>query len=362
MSATPASVLDAFDRQVAWCTTGLAPFTARLLQRSRMWLASDGDALAAFTAVADDPLAAAVSLRWAAALHHLALRGMQPWAGLWPPSGAGVQADDAALDAAISTAWHKQQAPLRAALALPPQTNEVQRSAVLLPGLLHVAGRTGLPLSLLEVGASAGLNLWCDRYRYEHQHERGVWTWGGAAAALTLRCDWRGPLPVNADARLKVARRAGCDANPIDLSQPDEGLRLASFIWPEQAERLARLHTARREVARWLTQEVLAIEALPAAQFVARELHALRPGHATVLMHSVVWQYIAPAEQAAIRASIEAAGARATPHAPLAWLRMEPPQADLKMELRCRLWPGGEDRLLAVVHPHGAQVNWQAGA
>lgn len=54
---------------------------------------------------------------------------------------------------------------------------------------------------------------------------------------------------------------------------------------------------------------------------------------------------------------IAALGARATADAPFAWLRMEsPPRTLAIVELRLTLWPGGEDRLLAEVHPHGAWV------
>ena len=56
---------------------------------------------------------------------------------------------------------------------------------------------------------------------------------------------------------------------------------------------------------------------------------------------------------------MEAAGEAATAAAPVAWLSFEPPRADMRVELRCRVWPGGEDRLLAVCHPHGARVEWQ---
>jgi hypothetical protein len=155
-------------------------------------------------------------------------------------------------------------------------------------------------------------------------------------------------------------RRAACDAHPIALDHADEGLRLASFIWPEQVERLARLNTARSEVARLMATGGVRVEALPAADFLARELADLPPGCATVVMHSVVWQYIPAAEQAAITASIEAAGARASTAAPLAWLRFEPRAVDGHVELRCRLWPSGADRLLARCHPHGTHVEWLA--
>ena len=350
------ALFQAFDRQVAWCAVP-APFTAKVLARSRLWLERDAAAAAVFDALAADPLAAAVPLRWAAALHHLALQGIDPWRSLWPPKGDILDVSAGQLDAAIQRAWAQHQPLVQAALAGPPQTNEVQRSAALLPGLLHVAAATGLPLVLLEIGASAGLNLWCDRYRHAH----AAWQWGDSDSPLTLSCDWRGPVPAAARAPLRIARRAGCDAQPIDLSQPDQGLRLASFVWPDQAERLARLHTARTTAAQWMTQEQVTVEALPAADFVHREVSACAAGHVTVLMHSVVWQYIAGEEQARIAQTMATAGLAATANRPLAWLRLEPPASGAgDFELRCRMWPGGEDRLLARAHPHVAHLHWLA--
>lgn len=347
---TASALLKAFDQQAAWCREP-APFTARVLEASRRWLARDREAAATFAALAEDPVAGAVPLRWAAALHHLALRGLSPWADLWPPAAASPS--DAALEAVIVAAWSEQRAHCDAALALPPQTNEVQRSAALLPGLLHVADRTGLPIVLLEIGASAGLNLWCERYRYQTP----AWSWGDPQAAPVLRCKWAGPSPP-VGARLAIARRAGCDANPIDLTRTGETLRLASFIWPDQPERLDRLRSASSAAHGWLAAEGVAVEAMSAVQFVARELHAPNAGRTTVLMHSVVWQYMAADEQQQIRQTIEAAGRRASHEAPLAWLRFEPPRPDVRMQLRCQIWPGGDDELLAHCHPHGAAIEW----
>lgn len=357
MTEAPSTpLLTAFDVQAQWCREP-APFTSRVLQRTRLWLAADTAAHAAFSAHAEDPLAAAMALRWAGTLHHLALRGLPPWATVWPPGGSGMDATDAELDAAITAAWRDQQPTVQAALQQPPQTNEVNRSVALLPGLLWLAVRAGLPLNLLEIGASAGLNLWCDHYRHDH----GRWQWGAPDAALTLVSDWQGAVPAEASANLHIKRRAACDAHPITLDHPDEGLRLASFIWPEQAERLERLNDARAEAARLMAASGVRVEALRAAEFLARELAAPPPGSATVVMHSVVWQYIPAAERAAVTATIERAGARARAAAPLAWLRFEPRARDGHIELRCRLWPGGADELLAHCHPHGARIEWLAG-
>lgn len=349
-----ARLLHAFDRQVGWCTQGASPFSAHVLARSRAWLAQEPDALNELAAVSGDPLAAAVSLRWLAGLHHLALLGHEPFVSLWPPSPAEVP--DAALDAALAQAWHQHHAHLRAALAHAPQTNEVQRSVALLPGLLHVAALTGRPLALAEIGSSAGLNLWCDFYAHEH----GAWRWGRSDAALTLRADWQGPAP--AVAPLVVVLRAGCDLQPVDLLQPGEDVRLSSFIWADQAERLARVRAAIQVARQHMAAEQVAIRRQGAADFVRQQLASRPPGVAWVLMHSVVWQYIPAAEQDDISAQMAAAAAAATADAPVAWLRFEPPKPDLRVELRCQAWPGGQDRLLAVCHPHGAHIEWQTAA
>jgi hypothetical protein len=354
--AAGGDIVAAFGQQAAWCESQAVSFMAAAMRASQAWLAGDDAARAAFTAIAADPLAGAVPLRWAGALHHLALQGIEPWASLWPPKGPAAP-DTATLEAAMRLAWASQSAAVQRALAHPPQTNEVQRSAALLPGLLHLAGVTGLPLALIEIGASAGLNLWCDRWRYEH----GLWSWGDAAAPLVLRAEWRGPAPRHRGP-LKVARRAGNDALPIDLRQPGEGLRLASFIWPDQPERLQRLQAAQQAAAGWMAAEGAQVEAGRAADFVARQLAAPAPGLTRVLMHSVVWQYIDAAEQQQIARSVADAARQATAASPLAWLRFEPIDTPVDFELRCTVWPGGEEQRLARLHPHGAWVEWLAAA
>ena len=352
------ALLQAFDFQVSWCQEP-APFTALVLQRTRRWLERDAAAHAALDSLMPDPQAGALPLRWAAALHHLALQGVAPFAALWrkatmPNAGGFDSATENAVSRALLTAWSQHRLHLNQALSRAPQTNEVQRSAALLPGLLQVAHRTGLPVALLEIGASAGLNLWCDRYRYEH----GIWGWGEAQAPLTLRSTWIGPKPAEAGTDLHIVQRAACDLHPVDLLQAGEALRLASFVWVDQVDRLQRLHLALQAVTEWMRVADLAVQAMPASAFVKAELARARPGQATVLMHSLVWQYLDDEEQRAIFTQIETAGQRATARAPLAWLRFEPPAANAAVELRCRLWPGRDDRLLARCHPHASSIEW----
>ena len=81
-------------------------------------------------------------------------------------------------------------------------------------------------------------------------------------------------------------------------------------------------------------------------------------GVATVVFHSVVWQYMPQGERAAVYAALLAHGRRATREAPFAWLRMELDEAARQFQLRLSLWPTGEERLLAIVHPHGEFARW----
>jgi hypothetical protein len=123
------------------------------------------------------------------------------------------------------------------------QTNEVQRCACLLPVFGLVAERGGSqPLALVEVGASAGLNLRWDHYGYRYSDGTQV---GDPQAAVQiaseLRGDRRPPLPATFP---PVASRVGLDLNPVDLRDPDAVRWLRALIWPEQANRAALLDRA----------------------------------------------------------------------------------------------------------------------
>lgn len=124
------------------------------------------------------------------------------------------------------------------------QTNEVRRCALLLPAFGAVAGRTGRPLALVEVGASAGLNLLFDRYTYDYGEGR---TAGDPRSAVHISCEVRGdveelPLPPRLPA---VASRVGLDLNPLDVRDPEPALWLEALIWPEEyAHRAPLLQSA----------------------------------------------------------------------------------------------------------------------
>jgi hypothetical protein len=152
-----------------------------------------------------------------------------------------------------------------------------------------------------------------------------------------------------------VAERRGCDLRPIDTSDPEQALRLQSYVWADQADRLQRLRAA-IELARLHPPNT---DQADAAAWV--EAEALpKTGVATVLYHSVVWQYLPAETQNRIQAGLERAGAAASTESPFAWLRMEPDPTGIAkpMEIRLTEWPGGRESVLARAHPHGARVSW----
>ena len=237
-------------------------------------------------------------------------------------------------------------------MAHEPQTNEVRRSACLLPGFLTVAAETGLPLACLELGASAGLNQLWPRYHYDYG---AAGAWGDPASPVRLDAAWTGEAPP-LDAPLRVLRTAACDRAPIDVDDPAQRRRLKAYLWPDQSERIVRFDAA-AEMAR---AAGVRVERADAADFV-RARAAPSDGVATVVFHSIFWQYLTAETQAAIRATLADHGASATRQAPLAWLRMEPADGQaFPIQLRLTFWPGGEDRLLANVHAHGVSVEWGA--
>jgi hypothetical protein len=125
-----------------------------------------------------------------------------------------------------------------------------------------------------------------------------------------------------------------------------------SYVWPDQVERFSRLEAA-IEVARRVPAKVDRAEA---DVWVADRLTLPLPGIATVVVHSIVLQYLPREARARLKDAIHTAGERASGASPLAWLRMEP--AGERAELRLTTWPGGEERVLASAGYHGSPIWW----
>ncbi|MEM1382225.1 MAG: DUF2332 family protein [Pseudomonadota bacterium] len=343
-------VREAFARQARGCRRLGSPFTATLMEGLGSRLdrsTATGQRILDWQA-RPDAEGDAVPLRLAGALHALVRSGQLPTlAPLYPPAPVP---EPAILAEAALAAIVDEDAQIAAWLDHAPQTNEVARSAALYAGLMVVAAETGLPLTLFELGASAGLNLILDRYAYR----LGGRETGAPVSPLCLCPDWTGSAPPESDVR--IGARHGCDLNPLDVTDPAQTNRLAAFIWPDQLTRIARFEAA-VELAR---PDPPRIDKADAAIWVEARMGApAAPGAARVVMHSIAYQYFPPATKARIEAAMAGAGAAATAEAPLAWLALEIAEDAGQPLLTLRLWPGGEPRVLAEADPHLRTLAWR---
>ena len=326
-------------RQAKWCADLGSPLYASLLESAAKDLDEDGAVASVLQGFEGEPETAALPLRFMAAVHRLVLDDTLPELGEHYPS-AGGDGDVAAAWPLFKAALVEHQETLRELMTHGCQTNEVGRSAALLGGFLEVAHRSRLSLRLLEIGASAGLNLQWDRYRYESLEG----AWGNPSSPVRFVSSFDVPPPLNRSA--DVVSRKGCDLNPIDVSSEAGALSLRSFVWADQLIRLGLLDGA-IEVAR---QSPVEVERSRASTFLEREANPVR-GAATVIFHSVFIQYVEEAERQRIAEAVADAQRRSTPQAPVYYLRMEPRNGVFEIRL-------GEDELLAVSSAHGTGVVW----
>lgn len=345
----PIGAADAFNLQADFCDYLGSPFTGRVLKVLAKDIAAGGlvgDLLAGF---AEEPVAAALALRVAGAFHRRALDDPSGPLGEIYAAAGGAGPNDDALRAVLVEDIAQNRPHYETYLEGPPQTNEVGRSGVMIGGYLSIAEQTGLPLHVFEIGASAGLNLGCDRFFYRFGEE----VWGDAASSVSLAPDWQGGLPpLHAD--LQIAERQGCDIAPVDVGQHENQRRLESYIWPDQPERLARLRGA-VSIAKELETRVIQESA---DVFVEKAFQGPAPRAVRVIAHTIMWQYMPKDMRARIESTIRQAGETASGESPVAWLRLEPVDVKDPPSLRLTLWPGGETQELAVAHPHGASVKW----
>jgi hypothetical protein len=317
--------------QARGCAQLGSPFYASLLEFAAVDLEAGGPAWEVLEGFESEHEWAALALRLMGSVHRLVLNETMPELALHYPS-VGGDGDPSAAWPLFRRALADHGAEIRRLTARGCQTNEVGRSAALLGGFLEVAHRTGLPLRILELGASAGLNLRWDRYRYEAAQGE----WGDASSPVRFDHAFDLPPPLNRSA--EVVERKGCDLDPVDPTSEEGALTLRSFVWADQLSRLSLLDGALKVAA----QVPVEVERIDAGSFLERELEEQRAGMATVVYHSVFMQYVAVEGRERIT--------RAIADAPVHYLTMEPAEGTFEVRL------GGE--LLGTAGPHGTHVRW----
>ncbi|HEY4224848.1 MAG TPA: DUF2332 family protein, partial [Pseudolysinimonas sp.] len=132
--------------------------------------------------------------------------------------------------------WPEVEATI---LARSTQTNEAARCTALITALSGIDG----PVALLEVGASAGLCLYPDRYSYRFDRGGDIVALDptSGTSSVVIPCAVSGSIHL--PERLpQVVWRAGIDQSPIDVRDVDEVRWLETLIWPEHHDRVVRLH------------------------------------------------------------------------------------------------------------------------
>jgi hypothetical protein len=292
-----------------------------------------------------------IALPLLGAVHRMVLAGEAPELAMFYPS-VGGEWDPVLGWEAFEQLLSARAPELRSRLSQVPQTNEVGRSIALYGGLLRLLEDVDLPVRLLEIGSSAGLNLRADQYRYLAE---GM-SFGPADSPVVFADAWSG-RPVVPAPGLRIAERVGSDVAPVDALSADGALTLTSYVWPDQTGRLERLRGA-LAIARSVPADVRREDAVSFLRNVE-----LSEGHVTVIWHSVMWFYLKPDEQAEATELIAALGERATESAPLAHLRFErtrrtPESAD-EFLVVLETWPGGSRRVIGSAGPHGLPLHWE---
>lgn len=331
--------------QARYCAALGSPLYASLLHRAAADLRDGGPTLACLSGHEDDPPGSALALRFMGAVHRLVLQGDAPELARHYPS-AGGQPDESSAWTSFRNVLETHRDAVRAGIERPVQTNEPGRCAALIGGFLESARRLGPRLRVLEVGASAGLNLRWDGYRYEARGQ----TWGPPDSPVRL-CTFntqRNPLIT---AEVEIVERRGCDPAPLDPGRPEDRLTLMSYVWPDQVRRLRLLRGA-LEVA---DRHPLRIERAGAVGWIGDRLGE-DPEVNTIVFHSIVMQYLPRADRARFEDVVRAAGEDARPGRGLSWIRMEP-AGDIA-EVRMTVWPGGREAVVARTGYHGDPVEW----
>lgn len=284
------------------------------------------------------------------AVHYLLLRGTRhPLAAYYPTVGGGEPPGPDAF-AAFREFCLSRREPIGHLLATRlTQTNETRRCSYLLPAFQTVYMQADhMPLALIEIGPSAGLNMAWDRYAYDYGNGLTV---GDPDAGVLISTELRGgrpPIPTRPPA---VAWRLGVDLNPVDLENRDEVRWLEGLIWPDQLERMNRLRAA-MSLVRAARLRIVAGDALA----LLPGLLAEAPGEAVLCVyHTHVTYQFSPAMREQLHTILDQAAVQR----PIYRLSCEHDGAH-DPHLLLTIYAGGrrEERVLALTTGHANWIEW----
>jgi hypothetical protein len=248
------------------------------------------------------------------------------------------------------------------------QTNEVGRAAVLLPALGRIHAQFARPLELIEIGCSAGLNLYLDRFHYAYSDGR---SWGDPHSPVQLGCEVLGPTPPPVPhPSLPIARREGIDLDPVDVTDPADRRWLQACLWPQLPERAERLAAA----IALAESDPPRIHRGDALDLIAEVIRAGDPDNVTVVFATWVLAYFPTDARVRLASILEDLGRER----PLALVTGEYPGVASWVPAPARPCAAGETKgasvlgalsnadgswtaeVLAWMHAHGQWIDWLA--
>lgn len=232
------------------------------------------------------------------------------------------------------------------------QTNVVRRCTCLLPVFSLVSVESDLPLALVDIGASAGLNLNFDRYYYTYQlNQKKEVNWGSADSKIHLEAEVEesGSFPSLSPA-IEVASRDGIDLDPVDLGNFDQLLWLRALIWPEHIERHQQLIDAADEFA----DSDIHLRAGDAADVLPSLISTIPTDHALVVYSTIALYQFPPAN----RKRVAIALSQASEERPVWQIALEGAEPTVSIT---RYRDGtSHTEILADASPHGWWMKWRA--
>ena len=165
------------------------------------------------------------------------------------------------------------------------QTNEVGRSAFLIPMFGLVQARAGKPLAMIEAGASAGLNLLFDKYFMDYG-EAG--SFGDPSSRVRLEPEIRGEISPPVPRGIEIASRTGVDVQPVDVNDDAQIAWLRACIWPEHTAR-AELFERAVEIARADPPKIVQGNIL---EIVSELISAVPRGTPVCVFHTAALAYL----------------------------------------------------------------------
>lgn len=227
------------------------------------------------------------------------------------------------------------------------QTNAVGRCAGLYPAFCYIDRRTSAPLGVLELGASAGLNLNWDRYGYAYDSER----YGATDSAVTVRSAVRSGSPPLQRTPPAVNTRLGVDLNPLDPTDSRDAAWLRALVWPEHTGRLAVLDAA-LEQAQADPPRVVADDAI---ETLVKHAGSMPDDETVVVYHTALLYQLSDAQRGALHRGLATVGETR----PVWWLSGDGETDDSgTFGLEVTRFPDGDSVQLGRYEQHGRWIDW----